>query len=246
MKCPGQDMQYWTSEAIYEVKCPRCSATVEFYKDDTSRKCGHCGHRFINPKMDFGCASYCQFADQCLGHLPEEFQVQRDNLLKDKVAVEMKRYFKSDFKRISHASKVALHAERIGKIETADLAVILCASYLLHIGYPEAVAKYGEKEGALHIEEESVPLSQDILNRLGANSQLISSVCEIIDNHGNPGRAGSKEFAVVSDANALASLEERQKKIPMTKDQLSDFIKNLRTEGGKSEARELAGRLGLS
>jgi hypothetical protein len=196
--------------------------------------------------MDFGCASYCQFADQCLGHLPEEFQVQRDSLLKDKVAVEMKRYFKSDFKMISHSSKVALHAERIGKVENADLAVVLCASYLLYIGYPEAIAKYGEEGAAVHIEEESVPISQDILNRLGANSQLISTVCEIIKQHGQSGRLDSIEFAVVSDANTLAFLEEGHKKDPLTKDQLADFMKKLRTEGGKNEAQELAGRLGLS
>ena len=98
MKCPGQDMQYWNEKAIFEVQCPKCDKQVEFYKDDTSRKCGNCGNRFINPKMDFGCASYCQFAEQCLGTLPEEFKQGLDNLLKDKVAVAVKRHFGSDFK----------------------------------------------------------------------------------------------------------------------------------------------------
>ena len=70
MKCPGQDMIYWKENAIFDVDCPKCGAAVEFYKDDTNRKCGECGNRFVNPKMDFGCASYCQFAEQCLGTLP--------------------------------------------------------------------------------------------------------------------------------------------------------------------------------
>ena len=86
MKCPGQDMKYWKDNAIFDVACPKCGTSVEFYKDDTSRKCGSCGHRFVNPKMDFGCASYCQYAEQCLGALPEDFTGGRDNLLKDKVA----------------------------------------------------------------------------------------------------------------------------------------------------------------
>jgi hypothetical protein len=103
---------------------------VEFFKDDTARKCGKCGHRFVNPQMDFGCAAYCPYAEQCLGTLPEGLAAQKENLLKDRVAVEMKRYFKNDFKRIGHASRVARHAERIGKAVQGNLAVILSAAYL--------------------------------------------------------------------------------------------------------------------
>jgi hypothetical protein len=43
---------------------------VEFFKDESTRKCKNCGHGIINPKMDFGCAAYCKFAEQCLGELP--------------------------------------------------------------------------------------------------------------------------------------------------------------------------------
>ena len=91
MKCPGQDTQYWRPGAIFEVDCPKCGQSVEFFKDDTSRKCGNCGHRFVNPNMDFGCAAYCQFAEQCVGTLPPEVAAQQENLLKDKVL------FRSDF-----------------------------------------------------------------------------------------------------------------------------------------------------
>ncbi|MBW2337269.1 MAG: phosphohydrolase, partial [Deltaproteobacteria bacterium] len=45
MKCPGQDTQYWQAGAIFDEKCPKCSHKVEFFKDDTTRKCGNCGHR---------------------------------------------------------------------------------------------------------------------------------------------------------------------------------------------------------
>ncbi|UCF90405.1 MAG: phosphohydrolase, partial [Desulfobacterales bacterium] len=143
MKCPGQDTQYWKPGAIFEVDCPKCHHTVEFFKDDTSRKCGRCGHRLVNPNMDFGCASYCQYAEQCLGDLPPELLAQKEDLLKDRVAIEMKRYFKNDFKRIGRAMRIARHAERIGRREKGNLAVILSSAYLHAIGSLEAAHKYG-------------------------------------------------------------------------------------------------------
>ncbi|SLM29715.1 conserved hypothetical protein [Desulfamplus magnetovallimortis] len=124
MKCPGQETQYWNKDAIFDSKCPECGAAIEFFKDDTSRRCSICGKRIVNPKMDFGCASYCQFAEQCIGTLPEEFLKQREDLLKDRVAVEMKRYFKTDFRRIGHATRVARYAEDIGKAEMGKLTLI--------------------------------------------------------------------------------------------------------------------------
>jgi len=107
MKCPGQDSRYWKPDAIFETTCPQCKKPVEFFRDDPTRKCPSCGHRFANPEMDFGCAAYCKFADQCIGSLPPELVAQRENLLKDRIAIEMKKYFGKDFKRIGHATKVA-------------------------------------------------------------------------------------------------------------------------------------------
>ena len=124
MKCPGQDSRYWKMDAIFNSKCPKCGADVEFFKDDTTRRCGKCGHKFLNPGMDFGCAAYCEFAEDCIGNLPPELLEQKENLLKDRVAVEMKKYFRKDFKRIGHASKVARYAEKIGRDEGGILAVI--------------------------------------------------------------------------------------------------------------------------
>jgi len=67
MKCPGQDSRLWGPEAIFEAKCPECGGPIEFFKDESSRKCRKCGHKVLNPKMDFGCAAYCRYAAQCLG-----------------------------------------------------------------------------------------------------------------------------------------------------------------------------------
>lgn len=236
-------MQYWTPGAIYEVACPRCSHAVEFYKDDTSRKCGHCGHRFVNPKMDFGCAAYCQFAEQCLGTLPEEFAAQKENLLKDRVAIEMKKYFKNDFRKISHATRVATHAERIGRNEGGNLALILCASYLQKIGTAEAVRKYGQPTEA-DVSRESVPIAETLFRKLGANEQLVQRVCAIIASL--PDREDSIEANVVQDAETIAGLEEEHKNSPLDRSRLAmELADSIRTESGRHEAREIFAALGL-
>lgn len=72
MKCPGQDNRYWDSNAIFDVECPKCGNTVEFFKDDPKRQCKKCGCRILNPKMDFGCASHCDFAEYCTGEYPDD------------------------------------------------------------------------------------------------------------------------------------------------------------------------------
>jgi HD superfamily phosphodiesterase len=239
MKCPGQDTQYWQPGAIFEVGCPECGAMVEFFKDDTTRKCSACGHRFINPKMDFGCASYCQYAEQCLGDLPPELIAQKEDLLKDRVAVEMKRYFKTDFKRIGHATRVARYAERIGKFESGNLAVILPAAYLHDIGIVEAQRSHGSTASEYQ-EQEGPSVARSILEKLGAGEALIEEVCDIVGRHHHPAENESVNFLAVYDADRIANLEERQKKEPVDKDELKRIIEaRLLTPSGKDEARSV-------
>jgi putative nucleotidyltransferase with HDIG domain len=239
MKCPGQDTQYWKPGAIYDAKCPECGHQVEFFKDDTTRKCGHCGHRFINPQLDFGCASYCQYAEQCIGNLPPELLAEKEDLLKDRVAIEMKRYFKTDFKRIGHAMKVARYAERIGKQEGGNLAVILCAAYLHDIGIHAAESKHGDT-ASQHHEVEGPPIARDILERLGATAGLIDEVCDIIGRHHHPQPDEPLNFRVVYDADLITNIEEQQKDTPQDSDQLeATLAKALLTTSGPKEARAI-------
>lgn len=238
MKCPGQDMQYWKDDAIFEVNCPKCKAFVEFYKDDTTRKCQSCGHRFVNPRMDFGCAAYCQFADQCIGTLPEEFVMQQDGLFKDKVAVEMKRYFKSDFKRISLSSKLARFAENIAKkTEGANVAIILCAAYLLQIGYTKAnsVSTSVQLED---LQKESPPVAEELLEKLGAKNELISQVVTIISGNRPDDSVTAMAYDIVMDAYHLTELER------MIKEEGESSLDNLQSPQLSTEhAREEANLL---
>ncbi len=239
MKCPGQDTQYWQPGAIFEVDCPKCGKQVEFFKDDTSRKCGNCGHRFVNPNMDFGCAAYCQFAEQCIGNLPPELLAQKDDLLKDRVAIEMKRYFKNDFRRIGHATRVARYAERIGKSERGNLAVILSAAYLRDIGVLEAEKKYGSTDAAYRAKE-GPEVATSILNKLNAKEELIAEVCDIISHDHQPGSDESLNFKIVHDSDLLENLDEKNKENPMDRSQLEVLIdESFLTAGGRETAREV-------
>lgn len=238
MKCPGQDSRYWQSNAIFETTCTKCGATVEFFKDDTTRKCDHCGHRMMNPKMDFGCASYCEYAEQCLGTLPPELVAQKEDLLKDLVAVEMKRYFKSDFKRIGHAMRVARHAEAIGWSEGGNLSVILCAAYLHDIGIHEAERKY-QSTAAKYQEAEGPAIAREILTKLGAKESLISEVVDIVGHHHHPRDPETTNFKVLYDADLITNLEEKHKESPIDAGRLGSIIeKSFLTESGRVEAKK--------
>ena len=239
MKCPGQDTLYWKPGAIFEAKCPKCGNEVEFFKDDTSRKCDKCGHRFVNPDMDFGCAAYCPYAEQCIGDLPPELIAQKEDLLKDRVAIEMKRYFKNDFRRIGHASRVARYAERIGKREQGNLAVILTAAYLHDIGIHEAEKKHGSTAAEFQ-EAEGPVVARSILEKLGAKDELINEVCDIIGHHHHPRSKDTINFKVVYDSDLLENTEEKKKNESMDNDELGRFIeKSFLTAAGRETAKEI-------
>jgi putative nucleotidyltransferase with HDIG domain len=241
MKCPGQDSRYWKPGAIFEETCPKCGHSVEFFKDDAARKCGHCGHRFVNPKMDFGCAAYCEFAEQCIGTLPAEAVAEKEDLLKDRVAIEMKRYFKTDFKRIGHATRVARYAERIARKQGGNMAVVLCAAYLHDIGIPEAEKKYNSA-APNYQEQEGPPIARRILEKLGAREPLIEEVCDIIGHHHRPQPDDSLNFKILHDADLITNLEETHKETPIQSDRMQQLLeKSFLTDGGREEAAKVLG-----
>jgi len=209
MKCPGQDTQYWSEDAIFETECPECGSPMEFFKDDATRRCSNCKKKIVNPKMDFGCAAYCKFAEQCLGTLPEEFVAQREDLFKDRVAVEMKKYMGTDFKRIGHASKVANFAEKIAKKEKANLPVILCAAYLYNIGAKTALEKF-DSDAPEYLEKESPAVARTLMETLGAKDELITQVVALVAVHQRPGQDADMSQKVLHDAETLTHMADCQ------------------------------------
>ena len=241
MKCPGQDSRYWKPGAIFEAQCPKCGNGVEFFKDDTTRRCKKCGHRFLNPRMDFGCASYCRYAAQCIGTLPPELIAQQKNLLKDRIALETKRYFGKNFKKIGHSLRAARYAEEIGKKEGGDPAVIAAAAYLYHLGPGQAGGDEGDGDDGRPGKPGLHP-ARDILSRLGAAEGLIEAVCRIIDRRHSGGEEDG-DFRSVNDAWTIVELEERQKEDPLKEKELERMLDaSFLTQSGRS----LAGKVLLS
>lgn len=206
MKCPGQDSRYWKPGAIFEAKCPKCDKPVEFFKDDPTRRCGHCGHKFVNPSMDFGCAAYCRYADQCIGELPPELLAERQELMKDRIALEMKKYFRQDFKRIGRATRVARHADALSDEAGGDKAIILAAAYLHDTGNRKAESNGGTA-------------AREIMEKAGAQDPMIEEVCEIVSRSHHPDGDEGLNFKIVQDSIALAEIEESVKGKSITPEQ---------------------------
>jgi HD superfamily phosphodiesterase len=151
----------------------------------------------------------------------------------------MKRYFKQDFKRIGHATRIARYAEQIGKEEQGNLAAILMAAYLHDIGIKEAERKH-QSTAAKYQEEEGPPIAKEILGSLGANEELVEEVCDIVGHHHHPREEETTNFKSVYDADLIANLEEEQKTNPLEGEKLADIIKkSFLTEAGRELAEKV-------
>ncbi len=203
MKCPGQDTRYWKPGDIFEVACPTCGKPVEFFKDEATRKCRSCRGTVVNPRMDFGCAAYCKYAADCLGELGPELSAKRKDLLKDRVALEVKRLMGHDFQAIAHTVKVARFVEEIAREERAEPALVLCAAYL-HL-FDER--RGGDAEGG---QDEA----RRVLEGLGAGEELIGDVVAILDGFRRKDPGDSVSGRILADAHRLALLEEGKASIP--------------------------------
>ena len=244
MQCPGQDSRYWDGNAVFETRCPECGNAVEFFKDDSTRKCSHCGHKILNPQIDFGCASYCPYAEQCLGTMPPELLAQKQQRLIDQTAVAMKKYFGDDFRRIGHATRVARYAAQIIDTRTEaeeqiHPAVIMITAYLHDIGIKEAERKF-DSSSSRYQHQEGPPVARRILTDLHAEPGLIDEVCDIIGHHHNPKMEETANFKVLYDADLIVNLEEKQKESPTDPEQLRKNIgKSFLTPAGRSLAEKI-------
>ena len=210
MKCPGTDMKFWKPGDIFDIDCPKCGKKVEFFKDEVKRKCS-CGHIIVNPNIDFACAEWCPYAEQCVGAVPEEVKAKQRQELRDsareRIGLEMKKYFGTDFKRVNHALKVARHAEQILKIEGGNPLVVLGAAFLHDIGIHEAEKKHGNTSGHYQ-EKEGPPIARKILNRLDIEKEIVDEICDIIGHHHHPREEETLHFQILYEADWLVNIEE--------------------------------------
>ena len=139
MQCPGQDNRYWNGAAVYEIPCPHCGNVLEFFKDDSQRTCKQCGHRVLNPKIDFGCASYCPYAEQCMGALPSDLRRGLADLFKDRLAVAVRKQLLNQEQKYLLVTRRAEFGEKLCQEEGGNMAAIVAAALLTETDQPQVL-----------------------------------------------------------------------------------------------------------
>jgi len=150
----------------------------------------------------------------------------------------MKKYFEKDFKRISHATKVARYAEQIGREEGAHLGVLLCAAYLHDIGIKNAEKKYNSN-APKYQELEGPEVAKEILEKLDAKKELIDEVCDIVGHHHHPRNEETVNFKCLYDADMIVNLSEELTEGKLSLETVKNRIENnFLTETGKNLAKK--------
>jgi hypothetical protein len=181
-KCPGQDQRFWKLDDIFEVQCPGCGAAIEFWKDEPSLKCLKCQKLVVNPRLDLGCAEWCQYAAECLGAVRDKEDVLCKRLIR-----ELKERFDRDQGRLDRTLRVFRNAQQILEVEGGDGRVV-SATALLH-----------------DVEEASAV--REVLLKCEVDSEATERITGIIRSYRNEDFEDSIESRILWDAIHLANLD---------------------------------------
>jgi putative nucleotidyltransferase with HDIG domain len=186
----------------------------------------------VNPKIDLGCAEWCQYADQCLPvSVGKGISFMRDRLID-----EMKKVFAGDQKRIDHALAVLKYAEQLQQTEGGDPLVVKAAAILHDIGIIQAEKKYGSSAGKYQ-ELEGPIIARPILAKYELDKETIEHICKIIANHHSAKDIDTLEFRIIWDADWLVNLPEQY--TDADKEKLKQIIdKIFKTQKGRQIAIE--------
>jgi hypothetical protein len=213
MQCPGQDRAYWKPDAVFEVPCPHCGASVELFKDESSGRCPKCGHRFLNPGADFGCAQWCSLAKECVGFAPDRGPATEatEGALAARLIQAIREDSGGDSARMARAVTAFRFAKELVVQEGGDPRVVLAAALLL----------------------DSAAKARTFLQSTGMDEPTIERVCQIVQCVRAGRELDAPEFKVVWDSDLLARLapgeaDRGQKKLEMTAD------RQLKTEAGRA------------
>ncbi len=192
MQCPGQDNRYWGGAEVFDAPCPHCGNEMEFFKDDSQRICSNCGHKTLNPKIDFGCASYCQHAEQCLGSMPPELLAKQENLFKDRLTIVVRKQMIGDELNFTLVSKRAAYGEKISREESGNMPVILTSSLLSKVDDP-----------------------LDILKKMNAKETLVEEVVNLLNGKNLQSDEDKLSSAIFHDSCLLADIKVNGKSVTL-------------------------------
>jgi hypothetical protein len=189
MKCPGQDTRFWKADDIFVAECPKCGAEIEFFKDDARSRCAWCGHMFYNPKIELGCAEWCQYAEKCVPDLVKAKKAAQT--FKEILAAQVKSRLGEDSQDWARTARGLALAQDLLKAEGGDPKVVLAATLLQRVD--AATARQFLEE--LETEPEIVAEVLEILAHQGEgqdlNHQLFHDLLTLL----NEGPEAAPQFA---------------------------------------------------
>ncbi|MFA5110008.1 MAG: hypothetical protein WC443_01245, partial [Desulfobaccales bacterium] len=97
--------------------------------DDARRRCAWCGHMFYNPKIELGCAEWCQYAEKCVPDLVRAKKAAQN--FKELLAELVKAHLAGDPAAWARTERAMQYAQDLLKAEGGDPKVVL-AAVLLH------------------------------------------------------------------------------------------------------------------
>jgi len=178
MKCPGQDTRYWKPDDIFVAECPKCGAEIEFFKDDTRRRCAWCGHMFYNPKIELGCAEWCQYAEKCVPDLVRAKKAAQN--FKEMLAEMVKAHLQGDAAAWDRTAQGVQYAQDLLKAEGGDPKVVLAAVLLHQVEPAKAKEFLGELETEPEISEAILELVSGGGEPRDLNRQLYQDVLTLL------------------------------------------------------------------
>ena len=205
--CPGQDTRYWRPDDIFSIKCADCGTTVEFFKDEATRKCKGCGNQLRNPKLSMGCAQWCEHAEKCLGFDPAaagtEFENSEESAsLADEIIGAIKLKFGGNSSELENASIGLENAKQRLSEGNASPRIVLPAVLLLDIDY-ERIKSLAAESPIEDTEEILFPEAKNIMADIGLDKHSTEDVLEILKHFHLGEYIDSPEFRAVYDTCKL-------------------------------------------
>ncbi len=79
-KCTGMDMWQWGPGALFDIVCPNCGRSVEFFKDELTRACPGCRQTVKNQRGDYGCGQWCSSQSSHMRNYCSKFKRKKARL----------------------------------------------------------------------------------------------------------------------------------------------------------------------
>jgi hypothetical protein len=177
-RCPGMDVRFWKPKDIFDLRCPHCGTTIEFWKDDPKRTCSGCGKVISNPHIDLGCAKWCQYAEECLGISPDASVVEAPII--ERLSALLERELHDQPERLQRARSVCANAESLlNEGEHGDPRIIQVAALVLG-----STLKNGQSTQPDFIHADIADDPQrltSLLGEAGIISPVAKRVCELVE-----------------------------------------------------------------